>query len=376
MSRATRLTALFLATLLFVLPAYGAGQEPAWTEKNPATAPSRRVGHSIAYDSGSDRVVLFGGERTAGGGILINETWAYDFDSDMWENRNPSSGPSARFGQAMAYDATADRVILFGGWTGTVQSTETWAYDYETNTWTNMSPTTSPSAGLGANMAYDAESDRIVLFGGGTFMFGGSSAETWVYAFSTNSWTLMNPADSPSPRQAFGMMAYDAESDLIVLFGGQDGLARFDDTWAYDHDSVTWTQMNPEASPSAVTAASMTYDSGADRIILFGGLLATASAVDQTWVYNVDSDTWRLETDMGPSSRYGAPLAYDAQSEVSILFGGSIGGDQTWSHRFVSPPGPAGTDVWWYIAVGVAIAAAAAAATVFLLRQKRGKQGT
>jgi hypothetical protein len=34
------------------------------------------------------------------------------------------------------------------------------------NTWTNMNPSTHPGARSGHAMAYDSESDRVILFGG------------------------------------------------------------------------------------------------------------------------------------------------------------------------------------------------------------------
>ena len=46
---------------------------------------------------------------------------------------------------------------LFGGFNGTAALNETWTWDGAT--WTQLSPTTSPSARAGASMAYDPERD-------------------------------------------------------------------------------------------------------------------------------------------------------------------------------------------------------------------------
>jgi hypothetical protein len=43
----------------------------------------------------------------------------------------------------MAYNSVADRVIMFGGQvdkTSFKYTNETWTYDFNTNTWTNMTP--------------------------------------------------------------------------------------------------------------------------------------------------------------------------------------------------------------------------------------------
>ncbi|MEE8199047.1 MAG: kelch repeat-containing protein [Thermoplasmata archaeon] len=150
-----------------------------------------------------------------------------------WTNANPASAPSPRVLAGMAYDSESDRVILFGGRLADANDDETWAYDFNSNTWTNMNPSVKPLARNYPTMAYDSESDRIVLFGGQTE--GGLSGETWAYDYNTDTWINMAPGAAPSPRSAAGM-AYDAESDRIILFagflGGPGGTTFGDDTWA------------------------------------------------------------------------------------------------------------------------------------------------
>ena len=93
------------------------------------------------------------------------ETWAYDVAANKWTEMKPPSGPTGRGAAELAYDAESDRVILFGGWNKVAGGLDdTWAYDYNTNTWTEMAK--GPAKHLGARLAYDAESDRIILFGG------------------------------------------------------------------------------------------------------------------------------------------------------------------------------------------------------------------
>lgn len=46
------------------------------------------------------------------------------------------------------YDSESDRAIIFGGSIKNLEVgyNDTWSYDYNTNTWTNMSPATNPPA--------------------------------------------------------------------------------------------------------------------------------------------------------------------------------------------------------------------------------------
>ncbi len=331
-------------TLLFVLVAVllvsstsdvVTGSDFSWTQMLPTESPPARLGHAMAYDSESDRAILFGGETSPLSNVLSDQTWAYDLNSNSWENRNPSPRPSARFAQAMAYDAHSDRVILFGGWTGAEQSLETWAYNYNTNTWTNITTGPSPSAGVFVAMVYDSQADRMILFGGVThrsdFPESGYRAETWAYDFDNATWTQRNPANSPSPRAINGMMAYDAQSDRIVLFGGRDAYGNFADTWEYRYNDDSWIQITPQTGPSARHAGAMAYDVSTDQTVLFGGY-TTSGTSNETWAYDADSNTWtKAMGGAGPSARFGAATVDDTGSNRIVLFGGSSGGDETWT---------------------------------------------
>ncbi len=224
-------TLLLLSVVLGLVSEEGAGQDGStWTDVNPALRPAARFYHAMAYDSESDRVVLFGGTVVTDPpqAEVSDDTWAYDVNTDTWTNMDPVSRPSPRFYHAMAYDSESDRVVLFGGFTATgTFSDETWTYDLNTNTWTDVNPAVGPSGRANQGMAYDAESDRVVLFGGSTGIPGGYagdlSDDTWTYDLNTNTWTDVNPAVGPSARIGH-VMAYDTESDRVVLFGGSSGV--------------------------------------------------------------------------------------------------------------------------------------------------------
>ena len=330
----------------------------------------------MAYDGESDRIVLFGGWVGGLDSASMGDTWTYDFNANTWTNQNPGTRPSPRGAHAMAYDAESDRVILFGG---DIPGPETWAYDFNANTWTNMSPLVQPAAWYFADLAYDSESDRIVLFGGcAESQFFAclpvTRGETWSYDFNANTWTNTNPSASPSIRHSH-RMAYDVKSDRIVLFGGILGTGGIDvlgETWAYNFNANSWTEMNPEEAPSRDDIHDMAYDANADLIILFQSSFAPRG----TWAYDFDTDTWiRTDTGLQPSPRAGARLASDSESERTILFGGGIGpgfnvvgNDETWAHQLVFP-----TDLLLvYIVIGVVAAVVVAVVAIFLTRRRKG----
>ena len=73
-----------------------------------------------------------------------------------------------RMAADLVYDSESDRVIFFGGAIETLQADydDTWCYDFNTNEWTNMLPTTHPPASDWHQMTYHSGEDRVVLFGG------------------------------------------------------------------------------------------------------------------------------------------------------------------------------------------------------------------
>jgi len=302
--------------------------------------PSARGFHAMAYDAESDRVILFGGGSE--NFIRLQDTWAYDLDTNTWTDMSPISSPSGRNVHAMAYDAQSDRVILFGGGiVGGTGASDTWAYDFNTNTWTDMSPISSPGSRILHRMVYDARSDRVILFGGLEFPANVFYDETWAYDFDTNAWTQLSPSTKPFGRVCFAM-AYDAESDRVVLFGAETDQGLFADTWAYDFNTNDWTDMNPAPGPSVQNYQAMAYDAGSDRAILFGG-----AGGSETWAYDFNTNVWaNMNSLPHPSGRWGHKMAYDEGSGRVVLFGGLTVGpsryDDTWAYDF-------NTDTWTLI---------------------------
>ena len=63
----------------------------------------------MAYNASRNRLVLFGG---AASGSAVGDTW--EWDGNNWTQRQDTR-PAARLAHAMAYDDQRGRVVLFGG---------------------------------------------------------------------------------------------------------------------------------------------------------------------------------------------------------------------------------------------------------------------
>lgn len=310
----------------------------------PRLSPSPRGYISMAYDAESKRVILFGGQT---GDYHLSssyngETWAYDVTANKWTQMKPPSGPTGRAAADLVYDAESDRVILFGGGDrATWGLTDTWAYDYNTNTWVEMAK--GPEKHLGARLAYDAESDKIILFGGYDTSNSSDSYynDTWAYDFNSNTWTEMKPTTSP-PGRNYQAMTYDAKVDRVLMWGCLD-IDRWkpvdESIWSYDFNTNTWQEIKPgELWPSGRDYPAMAYDAKSDRTILYGG----SKGGDETWAYDYNTNTWaKLEPSMVPGDLSRHAIVYSTADDRVILFGGQVGftdefnyTDKVWSYDF------------------------------------------
>ena len=145
-------------------------------------------------------------------------------------------------------------------------------------------------------------------------------------ASSVPMWSPLNPA-----ARSDASMVYDPGLGKVVLFGGlaSDGTTVLADTWT--GNGTTWSQATPASSPSARSDYAMAYDPALSEIVLFGGLSSSSdsSALADTWAYN--GTTWTpLSPTMSPSPRAFASMAFDPTLGASgelVLFGGvSTGG--------------------------------------------------
>ena len=264
LGRPGRSTAALAAVALLVLlaaPVSGHGSpasvgphpfdQPAY--ENDGVSPPPTAWASGAYDAGSGYILMFGGADDSGN--PTNSTGKFQWAN--WSQLYPSTAPSARLAASMAYDAATGSVVLFGGCTSgscTGAVSDTWAYS--NGVWTNITGSVGPAPPAGglAMMTYDPNAGGVVRFGGAD---GATKLEdTWL--FDNGTWAPLSPATpdgAPSVRQG-GELAWDPSVNGSILFGGTDAASVLSDTWAFESGpggaNATWTQLTASlgASPS------------------------------------------------------------------------------------------------------------------------------
>lgn len=284
----------------------------------------------VSYDVKDGYLVLFGDTLGRSG-----QTWTYA--NDTWTDITATAGapPLAQVGYSMAYDTRDGYVVLFGGLAnGYGDLNQTWTFSG--GKWTEIFPVVSPSPREYASMTFNAHDWTILLFGGNGA--GGAYTDlndTWTFA--AGEWHLIPTSTAPFPRQE-AMMAYDALSGYVVLFGGESYSAGggcedqtspdasvwyCGDTWTYRNH--TWALDNPAEAPGARIGSIMTFDKHNGYMVLYGGCACGSSGQSYNDSWKFIDGVWTLLGNPlvpSPGGAEGEPqvAAYDPQIHKVVYF--------------------------------------------------------
>ncbi|MCC6791362.1 MAG: hypothetical protein IT336_06750 [Thermomicrobiales bacterium] len=298
--------------------------ESAW-RLLPGEGPAARWDHTLTADNESKQLLLFGG-RDANGAAFA-DTWIYDLTERSWKQVD-SAGPQPRFGQAVATDQAGRRMLLFGGQSADTFYNDTWSFDVATESWTLLhdggGPAPSPRYGLAAVLD---DAGRFIVSHG--FTFEGRFDDTWAFDPESSTWTELSPAPGAARplKRCLHEMAWDASSNTMLLYGGCSsgfGPCPQGDLWRFDPATGSWTELTPASGPSARSNPALFFDDRADRALLVGGL-SEAGYVNDTWDGRAAGDgfAWSplVATGDGPSPRASHDIVL-TRGDL-YLFGGS-----------------------------------------------------
>lgn len=297
-----------------------------WIQKSPTASPPARTGSAIDFVPQNVGLIMFGG----GSPFLTNETWLYD--GATWVQLNPTTSPSGRAGAHLVYDSFRGVAVLYGGLASNISipppTNETWEWDG--TTWSQATPTASAGNRYQYGACFDALRGRVVMYGGkSTQLLGIPNNETWEYDGAT--WAQITTTGNPGPRER-PAMCFHAGIAQTVIFGGATGFGVTDETWLYDGNSSTWTQVATTGpKPSARNAAKMVYDSVRQICIMTGGQDGSGPLSD-TWTF--DGTNWLEQSSPTQPVRDHA-FAFLPTSKQAVKFGGFTAApntltDETW----------------------------------------------
>ncbi len=198
-----------------------------------------------------------------------------------------------------------------------------------------------PAGRTGTSVVYDSLRHRVVLFGGlqdspGTHM-NHSVNDTWVLDMFTRTWTQVatdttqarpgtrfRPAHDLDPLRDRWIITCGADTVSLVA---RDTVRFWNDTWAFDLNTLTWSQLattNPPVPRYDITGYVIPDQ---DRFVFFGGAIQEQYDVSEWWSLDLATNQWTLETPSGvvPHERNGYSMVFNRARRWLIPYAGTDG---------------------------------------------------
>jgi len=343
----TRIVPTVCVFAILTLAQFALGQ--VWTQLSPSgTPPAARGSTTGVYDPASNRMIIFGGRDASGENR--NDVWVLA-DADG-EGSNPSrwirliadgaaGSPPARSGHSAVYDSVNNRMIIFGGCSGACAPVlnDVWVLSNAngiggTPVWTqlqlNSQINPGPAARTNAAAGYDAASNELVVFGGqdGSDDPCSTFSDTWILQYAnglggTGFW-LESPSSQVIPAGQNGMAAAESGANLY-LFGGTGMVT--------GTCSVTNTLIGlfgpyftivDTFLPQGVIPPARSFASlvAGEQALLFGGMDASGNYLNDVWNF---FGAWSqiIPKSSSPTARSGHAAVLNSADQRMIIFGGS-----------------------------------------------------
>ncbi|KAG1749813.1 uncharacterized protein EDB91DRAFT_1327252 [Suillus paluster] len=296
---------------------------------SPSPSPFPRYGHALpATATTSGELYLFGG--------LVRETARNDLylfsTRDLSATLVQTGGeiPSPRVGHASAIVSSV--LIVWGGDTKTdplsdqseKQDDGLYLLNLVSREWTRVAMHGPAPAGRYGH--------AVTMVGTKFFVFGGQVDgeflnDLWSFDLNTlrtqTAWELCQPVGAARPAQRTGHACVTYQ-DRIIMFGGTDGQYHYNDTWSYDTNTRTWTELQCIGfipSPREGHAAAVVDD----VIYIFGGRGVDGKDLGDLAAFKMSNQRWYMFQNMGPapSGRSGHAMA-SMGTRVFVLGGESF----------------------------------------------------
>ena len=248
-----------------------------------------------------------------------------DLSGQEWRRQCPATtGPSARYGSASAYDDANDRLILFGGQTAGGEIADVWVLENATGLggaprWTQVTPNGGPGAPARGRsvLRRQQQADRLRRLRAGMHRRRIGRLGAHACERHRRNPGVARPAGRPGAR--FGHAAgYDSLNRRLIVFGGSSGANVHSDVWllrdATGAGTPGWDVLAPGSGPSPREGASAVYHASSNRLLVFGGREAAGTVSNQTWTLAganglASTPAWSLLATQGtpPAARWVTP---------------------------------------------------------------------
>jgi hypothetical protein len=278
--------------------------------------PTARENPAMGYDSARGTLVMFGGSAVFSSSTYYPETWTSANPASGWEKISTDTFVSARSAAAMAWDATNNGLLLFGGERADgVELNDMWLWDGAD--WNAVGADTLPPARRHHSLVTDPLTGKIYLFGGRN----GSNVDlNDLWTWDGTNWTEITDAGTP-PNVSFGYSqaraAWDASDNALIVFNSSGSR-----TWKFKDGA--WFELSIATPPSPGSEYTFHYNPATESCILHGGSTGSTSNPPQTWEFR--DDEWiQLSPPTNSGRRYKHACAYHAGLSQLVITQGYLG---------------------------------------------------
>lgn len=328
--------------------ANGQGGSSTWLSITASgTPPAPRLHHTGAYDPNTNALIVFGGNNCATG--YFNDVWILsnangESGTPTWTKLAPSgTPPAARESSSAIYDSVNNVMTVYGGDAGSANFGDAWTLSNAngrggTPVWTQLSPTgTAPATRSGHSATYDATHNRMTVFGG--FHLSKAESDAFVLSFAngiggTPAWTQI-ATKGTAPAVGFHSAVYDSSVNDMYVFAGSSSEAKLagdDHAFTLSSANGTGTSSWTRGGPPARYSQAMFYDSVSNSVFVMDGQHAqTNTNIDDYWQNTGVNDSTNINwipinvQGTHPKARWGHTLAYDGVNNRAMVFGGATG---------------------------------------------------
>ncbi|XP_072274032.1 kelch domain-containing protein 10-like [Pyxicephalus adspersus] len=250
--------------------------------------PCDRFKHATALHNGF--VYIHGGRQDS----ALGDFWRYNIALDQWE-RLPCGrlAPEKLEGHSMV--AYQDVLYVFGGMVdfgANKENTPLWMYAIDSRKWFGFQSLSSQESRPSNRKGHSAVVYRSAMFiYGGYFDIEGAVEEFWAFYFDTQKWSALSPRTrglGPGPRHGHSSATHNS---TMYLFGGLRNMAEQNDFWSFDFRRHNWSNIKTSSGPPKLVGHASIIHQGCLWVI--GGGLPSRSPTSNIWKYDFTSRSWK-----------------------------------------------------------------------------------
>lgn len=264
--------------------------------------PAPRWGHQAVLDTVSNRMIVTGGalghsSPCSGDVWLLIDPDGWDA-TPKWQKLNAKGALPPRANHSAVYDASTNRLIVFGGHDCFVpRFSDVWVLTHANGLgghpeWRKLDVSGGPGARTNHTAVFDTRAGRMIVYGG-TDKDASYFPEVWTLenanGIGTPRWTTHH-VDGERPVARYGhVSAFDDATGSMIVFGGAHGAQVLNDVWLLRNSGAsgksTWTRL-PVAGrlPPARATHAGAYDASDNRLIVIGGSPPISAVFADLWL--------------------------------------------------------------------------------------------